>query len=113
MPGEGERPWDTRPRRTNLEMPMSSKSTPASSPTKSSDGRKRPAHGKHANCNGNGNGHNRHAAADGAAKARKPARQRGITDGDGDSAMLEGQPPIAALIGLARDGSRQLDKKTL
>ena len=72
-------------------------------------GRRRsaPAPRKHANGNGNGNGHARHADGDGdgAAKRASP-RSRAVADGDGDgdAEVLDGQPPIAALLGLARDG---------
>src|SRR5688500_8187722 len=90
-------------------MEMSSKATSSSN---KSDGKKRPsaaATGKHA---ANGNARNGHGHAT-ATTTRKATRARAIQANDADDAVLDGQPPLAALIGLARDGSRQLDKKTL
>jgi HAMP domain-containing protein/signal transduction histidine kinase/CheY-like chemotaxis protein len=85
---------------------MSSKSTPSAAP-KSTGGRKRPA-ATNGRSNGNGNGH-------GPARAMGGGSKRKAQRGGGEHAeVLDGQPRIEALLGLARDGTgRELDKKTL
>src|SRR5688572_11239510 len=90
---------------------MSSKSTSSSAP-KSSDGRKRAAaaHGRgngRGNGNGNGNGN--------GASSRKHSARAAASDGSSAGVeLLDGQPPIEALLGLARERTeKQLDKRTL